>query len=97
MTPLDAFLAVDLVPIATAVLTAVTCATLGNWLVLRKQAMLGDATSHAVLPGIVVAFLGTAHIVLGGQWHRLATVTFAAGDLIAVGAMKALLERGAVA
>jgi drug/metabolite transporter (DMT)-like permease len=36
--------------------------------------------------GIVVAFLGTAHIVLGGQWHRLATVTFAAGDLIAVGA-----------
>lgn len=57
MTPLDAFLAVDLVPIATAVLAAVTCATLGNWLVLRQQAMLGDATSHAVLPGIVVAFL----------------------------------------
>jgi manganese/zinc/iron transport system permease protein len=57
VTPLDAFLAVDLVPLATAVLAAATCATLGNWLVLRKQAMLGDATSHAVLPGIVVAFL----------------------------------------
>lgn len=36
---------------------AVSCSTLGCFLVLRRMAMLGDAISHAVLPGIVLAFL----------------------------------------
>ena len=31
----------------------------GNFLVLRRQALIGDAISHVVLPGIVVAFLVT--------------------------------------
>jgi manganese/zinc/iron transport system permease protein len=35
----------------------VSCALAGSWLVLRRQALLGDAVSHAVLPGIVGAFL----------------------------------------
>ena len=34
-----------------------TCALLGSFLLLRKMAMLGDAISHAVLPGIVLAFM----------------------------------------
>jgi manganese/zinc/iron transport system permease protein len=34
-----------------------SCALLGCYLVLRRMSMLGDAISHAVLPGIVVAFL----------------------------------------
>lgn len=38
-------------------LTAVTCSLLGCYLVLRKMAMVGDAISHAVLPGIVIAYL----------------------------------------
>lgn len=38
-------------------LVAVTCGLLGCFLILRKMAMVGDAISHAVLPGIVVAFL----------------------------------------
>ena len=38
-------------------LVASSCALLGTFLVLRKVAMLGDAISHAVLPGIVIAFL----------------------------------------
>ncbi len=38
-------------------LIAISCALLGSYLVLRKMAMVGDAISHAVLPGIVVAFL----------------------------------------
>jgi manganese/zinc/iron transport system permease protein len=46
----------DLVIIATAVLVAVPCALLGTLLVLRQMSMLGDAISHAVLPGIVFAF-----------------------------------------
>lgn len=40
-------------------LVAVSCAILGCFLVLRKMAMVGDAISHAILPGIVVAFLWT--------------------------------------
>jgi manganese/zinc/iron transport system permease protein len=43
--------------ILTGALVAMTCALLGSFLVLRKMAMLGDAISHAVLPGIVLAFL----------------------------------------
>ena len=34
-----------------------SCALLGCFLILRKMAMVGDAISHAVLPGIVLAFL----------------------------------------
>lgn len=35
---------------------AVSCTLLGSFLVLRKMAMVGDAISHSVLPGIVIAF-----------------------------------------
>lgn len=40
-------------------LVAITGAVLGSFLVLRKMAMVGDAISHAVLPGIVIAFMFT--------------------------------------
>lgn len=39
------------------VLCATSTALLGNFLVLRRMSMLGDAVSHAVLPGLVAAFL----------------------------------------
>jgi len=47
----------DLYIILTASLVASCCALLGSFLILRKMAMVGDAISHAVLPGIVIAFL----------------------------------------
>ena len=47
----------DLFIVLTASLVATTCALLGCFLILRKMAMVGDAISHAVLPGIVLAFL----------------------------------------
>ncbi|MGD2113558.1 MAG: metal ABC transporter permease [Acidobacteriota bacterium] len=40
-------------------LVAASCALVGSFLVLRKMALLGDAISHAVLPGIALAFLLT--------------------------------------
>ncbi len=43
--------------ILTGALVACSCALLGSFLVLRRMAMIGDAISHAVLPGIVLAFL----------------------------------------
>lgn len=42
--------------IAAGVLCAVASALLGNFLVLRRMSMLGDAISHAVLPGLAAAF-----------------------------------------
>jgi manganese/zinc/iron transport system permease protein len=43
--------------VLTAGLTATACCLLGPFLVLRRVALMGDAVSHAVLPGIVAAFL----------------------------------------
>jgi manganese/zinc/iron transport system permease protein len=45
--------------ITTGVLTGMACGLVGSFLVLRRMAMLGDAISHAVLPGIALAFLLT--------------------------------------
>ena len=46
------------ITLGTAVLGAVT-GMLGSFAVLRKQSLLGDAISHAALPGIAIAFLIT--------------------------------------
>ncbi|GAA4429350.1 manganese ABC transporter permease MntD [Pontibacter saemangeumensis] len=45
--------------ILTGSLVATCCSLLGCYLILRRMAMVGDAISHAVLPGIVIAFLLT--------------------------------------
>jgi manganese/zinc/iron transport system permease protein len=36
---------------------AAACGLLGNYLLLRRMALMGDAVSHSVLPGLVLAFL----------------------------------------
>lgn len=42
-----------------AALVAITCAIPGVFLVLRKMALISDAISHAILPGIVIGFFIT--------------------------------------
>ncbi|MHA7058181.1 metal ABC transporter permease [Aquimarina sp. M1] len=44
------------ITLGTAILGAI-CGMLGSFAVLRKQSLLGDAISHAALPGIAIAFL----------------------------------------
>ena len=46
--------------ILTGSLVAGSCALLGCFLVLRRLSMLTDAISHAILPGIVIAFAVSA-------------------------------------
>jgi len=40
-----------------SVFVGITCGVLGSFIVLRNMAMIGDALSHAVLPGVVAGFL----------------------------------------
>ncbi|HCP12554.1 MAG TPA: iron ABC transporter, partial [Planctomycetaceae bacterium] len=49
----------DGVILLTGILCAVAASLPGNFLVLRRTSLLGDAVSHAVLPGIAAAFLLT--------------------------------------
>jgi manganese/zinc/iron transport system permease protein len=46
--------------VITGVLVCVACALPGTFLMLNRQSMLGDGISHAVLPGLAVAFLLTS-------------------------------------
>ncbi|MGA1708856.1 MAG: metal ABC transporter permease [Phycisphaerales bacterium] len=52
-------LALDFFPLAAATLAAATCGLLGSFLLLRRMSLMGDAISHSVLPGLVIAFLVT--------------------------------------
>lgn len=44
-------------PLAAALLLGVGCGLVGSFVVVRRMALAGDAVSHAVLPGVVAAFV----------------------------------------
>lgn len=69
----------ELVILLVGSIVAINCALLGSFLVLRKMALLGDAISHAVLPGIAIAFLVSSSrsplpMLIGASALGLATV-----------------------
>lgn len=49
----------------TALLVSIICAMLSCYLVLKGWSLMGDAISHAVLPGIVVAFWLSLPLTIG--------------------------------
>ena len=51
--------------LAIAVLTAVPTALLSCFLVLKGWSLMGDAVSHAVLPGVVLAYVAGVPLVFG--------------------------------
>jgi manganese transport system permease protein len=51
--------------LVTTVVAAVVCALLSCWLVLIGWSLMGDAVSHAVLPGVVLAYVVGAPFALG--------------------------------
>lgn len=53
------FVRIDLAAMLTASCCAASCALLGSFLLLRRLSLLGDAISHSVLPGLVIAFVIT--------------------------------------
>lgn len=48
-----------------AVMVGVLCAVVGCYVVLRGMAYLGDAMSHAILPGVAIAYLIQGEILIG--------------------------------
>lgn len=48
-----------------AVLVGLVCAVVGSYLMVQRLALLGDAISHSVLPGLAVAFMVGANIFIG--------------------------------
>jgi len=46
-------------------MVGVTCGILGAFIVLRNMSLIGDALSHAILPGVVVAFIIFGYNTLG--------------------------------
>ena len=51
--------------LATALFLSVAASVLSCFLVLRGWALMGDAISHAVLPGIVLAYAAGIPVVIG--------------------------------
>lgn len=51
--------------LVTTGIAAVVCALLSCWLVLIGWSLMGDAVSHAVLPGVVIAYIVGAPFALG--------------------------------
>ncbi|HOA27168.1 MAG TPA: metal ABC transporter permease [Arachnia sp.] len=60
--------------LATTVVAAVVCALLSCWLVLVGWSLMGDAVSHAVLPGVVIAYVLGAPFALGALVFGLLAV-----------------------
>jgi len=79
MTPLD-FLLEPLQyefmtrALITTVVAAVVCALLSCWLVLIGWSLMGDAVSHSVLPGVVLAYIVGAPFALGALIFGLLAV-----------------------
>lgn len=62
------------VAFTAAVIAAVTCGLLSCWLVLIGWSLMGDAVSHAVLPGVVIAYILGAPFAVGALAFGLLAV-----------------------
>ena len=85
------FVPLSLTPLLIGICAAIACALPGNFLVLRRQALIGDAISHVVLPGIVAAFLVTGAV---GAWPMM--IGAAAAAIVAVVLIEAIRRIGRI-
>lgn len=65
-------------------LVGATCGLIGNFLILRRMALVGDAMSHSVLPGIAGAFLITGSRGVGAMVLGAIVAAWATHGLIEV-------------
>ncbi len=88
-------LAIDFPILMTAIMASVLCACVGNFLVVRREAMMGEAMAHVALPGIIAGVLiaGSASILAMTAGALIAML--AAGILIALIRHYGKVEQGA--
>lgn len=89
------FVQLSLTPLLIGVLASIACALPGNFLVLRRQALIGDAISHVVLPGIVAAFLITGAVSTWPMMLGAAAAAVVAAALIEIVRRVGRIEAGA--
>ncbi|MCO5218102.1 MAG: metal ABC transporter permease [Thermomicrobiales bacterium] len=60
----------------TGILCAMACALPGTFLILRRMAMMTDAISHAILPGLVFGYwlAGSANLIVGAVGATAAAI-----------------------
>ncbi len=78
------------VVLAGTTMLGIASGVLGVYLLLRKRALLGDAISHATLPGVALAYLWTALI---GQEKSLSVLLIGAAISGSLGGVSVLLLR----
>jgi manganese/zinc/iron transport system permease protein len=81
----------ELVIMLTGVFTAAACALIGSFLLLRRMAMMADAISHAILPGLVAGY-----VLARGPNLVLGALGAAAAGLTTVVLVELLLKSGRV-
>ena len=69
-----------------AIMVGVICPIIGSYMVLKGLSFFGDALSHAILPGVVLAFLLDLPLALGAL----------VAGLLAAFAIGLISQRGAI-
>src|SRR2546426_768895 len=59
--------------LVASVLVGIVCAVMGTFVVLKGLAFIGDAVSHATLPGLIIAYLVGAPLYVGGAIAAVGT------------------------
>ncbi len=93
--------AIDTWIVVTAALAAMACALPGTFLLLRRESLMGDALSHATLPGMVLAYLALNAVTQAGwltpagmtAWRHPALFLGAAISGVLCGVLAELLQR----
>jgi len=67
----------EMTVLLTAIFAACACSLVGTFLILRRMAMMSDAISHAILPGLVVAYFiaNGPNLIVGTLGAAVAGVT----------------------
>ncbi|EUJ58846.1 manganese ABC transporter permease [Listeria fleischmannii FSL S10-1203] len=63
----------------TSIVVGIVCGVIGSFIILRGMSLMGDAISHAVLPGVAISYLMGINFFFGAvffwnlssTWNRL--------------------------
>ena len=57
----------------TSIMVGIICGVIGCFIILRGMALMGDAISHAVLPGVALSYLLGINFFIGAVFTGLIT------------------------